>query len=49
MNDNKIIEIIEKEFKLKTLGVTNQYLKIHSPIYIDNKLKIDRIDREKQD
>jgi len=46
MTDQQAIELIEKEFKEKTLGVTEQYLEIHSPIYADNKLKVDRIDRD---
>lgn len=49
MTDNQAIEIIEKEFKEKTLGVTEQYLEIHSPIYKDNKLQVDRIDRDRKD
>lgn len=49
MTDQQAIELIEKEFKEKTLGVTEQYLEIHSPIYIDNKLKVDRIDRDSKD
>lgn len=49
MIDQKVIELIEKEFKFKTLGTTQQYLEIHSPIYVDSKLKIDRIDRDKKD
>jgi hypothetical protein len=49
MTDQQAIELIEKEFKNKTLGVTEQYLEIHSPIYTDNKLKIDRIDRDRKD
>jgi hypothetical protein len=48
MTDQQVIELIEKEFKDKTLGVTEQYLEIHSPIYVDNKLKVDRIDRERK-
>ncbi|PKK38379.1 hypothetical protein BWI96_00940 [Siphonobacter sp. SORGH_AS_0500] len=48
MTDQQVIELIEKEFKEKTLGVTEQYLEIHIPIYIDGNLKIDRIDREKK-
>ena len=47
--DQQAIELIEKEFKEKTLGVTEQYLEIHSPIYADNKLKADRIDRDRKD
>ena len=46
MTDQQVIELIEKEFREKSLGVTEQYLKIHSPIYSDNKIKVDRIDRE---
>lgn len=46
MTDQQAIELIEKEFKEKTLGVTEQYLEIHSPVYTDNKIKVDRIDRE---
>lgn len=49
MTDQQAIELIEKEFKEKTLGVTEQYLEIHSPIYVDNILKVDRIDRESKD
>jgi hypothetical protein len=46
MTDQQVIELIEKEFKEKTLAVTEQHLEIHSPIYSDNKIKVDRIDRE---
>ncbi|MBT0549702.1 DUF4279 domain-containing protein [Riemerella anatipestifer] len=49
MTDQHAIEIIEKEFKNKTLAVTEQYLEIHSPIYVDNRLRIDRIDRDRKD
>jgi hypothetical protein len=49
MTDEQAIELIVKEFKDKTLGVTEQYLEIHSPIYIDNKLKVDHIDRDRKD
>lgn len=45
MTDQYLTEIIEREFKDKTLGVTAQYLEIHAPIYVDNKIKIERIDR----
>ena len=41
MTEQQVIELIQKEFKEKTLGVTKQYLEIHSPIYADNKLKIE--------
>jgi hypothetical protein len=46
MTDQQVIELIEKEFREKTLGVTEQYLEIHSPIYADNKIKVERIDRD---
>lgn len=46
MTNEQIAILIEKEFEEKTLGVTEQYLEIHAPIYINNKLKINRIDRE---
>ncbi len=49
MTDQQAIELIEKEFKDKTLGVTQKYLEIHSPIYADNKLKVDRFDRDRKD
>lgn len=49
MTDQQAIELIEKEFKEKTLGETEQYLEIHNPIYADNKLKVDRIDRDRTD
>lgn len=48
MNDLQVIELIENEFKNKTLGATEQYLEIHSPVYSDNQLKIERIDREQK-
>src|SRR5690349_18810622 len=49
MTDEQIIAMIEDEFSQKTLGVTEQYLNIHSPVYVDNKIKVDRIDRESED
>ena len=49
MTDEQVIELIENEFREKTLGVTEQYLEIHSTIYADNKLKIERIDRDSKD
>ncbi|WP_025145290.1 DUF4279 domain-containing protein [Pedobacter jeongneungensis] len=47
MTDEQAITLIEKEFQEKTFGVTGQYLEIHQPIYLNNKLQIDRIDRER--
>lgn len=49
MTDEQIIAMIEDEFRQKTLAVTEQYLEIHSPVYVDNKIKVDRIDRESKD
>lgn len=49
MTDEQVILMIEDEFKQKTLGVTQQYLAIHSPVYVENKIKVDRIDRESKD
>ncbi len=47
MTNQTIENIILKELNDKTFAVTEQYLEIHSPIIVDGKLKIDRIDREK--
>lgn len=49
MTNEQIIALIEDEFNQKTFAVTEQYLAIHSPIYIDNKLKVGRIDRDSED
>lgn len=49
MTDYEISELISQEFDLKLLGVTEQYLEIHEPVYENGLLKIDRIDREKDD
>jgi hypothetical protein len=49
MTDPQAIILIEKEFKDKTLWTTEQYLEIHKPIYMENKLKVDRIDRDRKD
>ena len=46
ITDEQVLDIVSKEIKTKTLGVTEQLLEIHSPIYIDGEIKIDRIDRE---
>ncbi|HLP10519.1 MAG TPA: DUF4279 domain-containing protein [Flavobacteriales bacterium] len=49
MTDEQIIELVELEIKNKSLGVTSQYFEIHSPVYINNKPKIERIDRENKE
>lgn len=40
MTDQQATKPIENEFKERTLGVTEQYLEIHSPIYVDGNLKM---------
>jgi hypothetical protein len=45
--DSRIISIIDKEFRERTFGTTQQYLEIYSPVYLDGELKVARIDREK--
>jgi hypothetical protein len=47
MNLPQIKEVIEREFRDKTLGVTGQYLEIHKPVYDSQGLVIERVDREK--
>jgi hypothetical protein len=49
MTDEQILALIEREFREKTLGVTEQYLEIHSPVYVDNKLKVEKIDPDEKD
>jgi hypothetical protein len=49
MTDDQIIKIITTELEAKTQGGTEQYLEIHKFVYRDNKLVIDRIDRDSQD
>lgn len=49
MSDEQIIELINKELREKTLGVTEQYLETHSPVYINQKVSIERVDREGND
>ena len=46
MSDEQIIKLIEEEFSIKSLGVTQQYLEIHHPVYVDQLLSVARIDRE---
>ena len=48
MTDSEILKLISQEFDLKLLGVTEQYLEIHNPIYENGILRIDRIDRENE-
>lgn len=48
MTDSLIIEKAIKEVETKTFGVTEQFLKIHSIVYIDNKPIIARVDRDKE-
>ena len=46
MTNEEIITAVESELKNKTLGVTEQYLEIHNPIYKDGKIAIERIDTQ---
>lgn len=48
MTDEEVAQLISNEFIVKSLGITEQYLEIHQPVYDSSLLKIDRIDREKQ-
>lgn len=49
MSDEQIIKLIEEEFRIKSLGVTQQYLEIHQPVMIHHQLSVARIDREAAD
>jgi len=49
MSDEQIIKLIEEEFRIQSLGVTQQYLEIHHPVYVNHQLSITRIDREASD
>jgi hypothetical protein len=49
MNNEQVARLIEEEFLTKTLGTTEQYLKIHQPMFEVGKLKIDRVDRESEE
>lgn len=49
MTNEEVALLVEDEFLNKTLGTTGQYLEIHQPMLNDGKIKIDRIDREKED
>jgi hypothetical protein len=49
MADTLIIEKAIEEIETKTLGVTQQFLKIHKIVYSDNKPKIARVDTDKKD
>jgi hypothetical protein len=48
MTDEQIIKIITTELEAQTLGGTEQYLEIHKFIYENDKLVIERIDRDSQ-
>jgi Domain of unknown function (DUF4279) len=49
MIDPLIIQKAIEEVENKTLGVTEQFLKIHKIVYADNKPKIARVDTDKED
>ena len=49
MTTDEIPLLVQQELHSKTFGITEQYLEILSPIYEDQKLKIDWVDRDKED
>lgn len=49
MTDKEVFDLIKNELTEQTLGVTEQYLEVHQPVYENGILKIDRIDRESND
>lgn len=49
ISDSTIQALITEEFKLKDLGVANQYLEIMEVYYNDDEPRIERIDREGTD
>ncbi|WP_295794562.1 DUF4279 domain-containing protein [Mucilaginibacter sp.] len=48
MTDDEVLQLILNELTSPTMGVTEQYLKIHQPVYDEHGLKIERIDREEK-
>lgn len=46
MTDNEISQLVYNEFTIPTLGITEQYLEIHQPVYENSLPKIERIHRE---
>lgn len=49
MSDEEIIALVDQEFREMSLGVTAQYLEIHSPVSLNQKVSVERIDRERND
>ena len=49
MEDNLIIQKATEEIEVKTLGETEQFLKIHEVVYDNNKPKVAMVDTEKGD
>ncbi|WDF48365.1 DUF4279 domain-containing protein [Chryseobacterium sp. KACC 21268] len=43
MNESEIITLIQTEIEKKDWGFTEQFLEIHSPVYINNIVKIENI------
>jgi hypothetical protein len=43
MTESEIIALIQTEIEKKDWGFTEQFLEIHSPVYIDNIIKIENI------
>ncbi|TWR24456.1 DUF4279 domain-containing protein [Mucilaginibacter achroorhodeus] len=48
MTDEQIFALIDAEFASPTLGVTEQYLEIHEPVYENEIIKIARVNRDKE-
>jgi len=49
MTDTLIIQKATEELSAKACGVTGQFLKIHDVVYENDKLKVARVDTEKED
>lgn len=49
MTDEEVTDLIAAEFRDKTLGTTAQYMEIHAPVYRDERIVIERVDRNKAD
>ncbi|HKG07355.1 MAG TPA: hypothetical protein VKB19_12885 [Pedobacter sp.] len=49
ISDSNIRKLIKEEFKLQTLGATEQYFEILDVYYDGDEPRIERIDRERND
>ncbi|MDF2192734.1 DUF4279 domain-containing protein [Paraflavitalea sp. CAU 1676] len=48
LTDEQVISLVERELLEQTMGATEQFLAIHSPVLVEGKPKVDRIDRERE-